>query len=291
MSFYDQSSFEDLPPGKQRAIAQLQRVAAALDKSPSIREYRSNGYSPSASTITELFGGWDAAKQRADLEPLSGGATQQHTINSNVFKPPFDNHAAYLLGTLYKRGAIHTNDNGNPTYRIGRCEDTKWFLDQFRTATDCTYPLHINDSAPNTLHVLSIGDEQFISALEETGAPDPETDFPGFDHPQSIAFLRGFLESNGYFSTTGWSIRLENHQRADTIVDWFDGFGVSVSPTPIDDSNHVAINITSPYTIRDIYENVWVTPDISVPQYRAYTDKIESYLRDQHPFADSIDYL
>jgi len=84
------------------------------------------------------------------------------------------------------------------------------------TTSAITYDLH----QPEQQVLLAITNPRFVDHLLELGYPLPDEkpgDFPSVADSFQKEFLRGFLESSGYFSTGGWDITVENSQRAETL--------------------------------------------------------------------------
>lgn len=287
----------EMDPKRVQMIQVLQEAAEELGKSPSVGDFDALDTEVSSTTIKQTFGGWDAAKEAAGLEPNSRGRSAYTRINESYFETLDTPAKAYWLGTLIATSSLHKQPNGgNYALRLGRVEDKAYFITEFADAIDSEYAFQWQSSSRSDKEQLQllISNPTFIELLLDTGYPAPTSEqheFPAVPDKYRPAFIRGFLESSGYFGSSGWQIRVETFERAEMLHEWFEMFGAkrpSVSQTK---DNSVYVRVSNAFDVASIFESLY--PDLldTEPSWTPYPEQIIEYLSEEHPYPENLDYV
>jgi hypothetical protein len=141
---------------------------------------------------------------------------------------------------------------------------------------------------------LQITNPNFVKHLIDAGYPEPDDEsgkFPVISDEYCASFLRGFLESNGYFSTSGWQITVANLQRGEMLQEWFEQYGAKRPTISALDDESVFVRVANPFDIKAIFESLW--PDIlqTEPSWKPYPKKILQHLESEYPYPENLHYL
>jgi hypothetical protein len=281
---------------KEEMIQLLNYAADELGESPTIREYRDLDLETSASSIRRAFGTWNEAKEAAGLETRQRGTTV--SINEEYFADIDAPEKAYWLGTLYANSYMGEQERGDNYYlNVGRVVSNRHFVEEFANAIDSEYPIYKStkqkSSEEDTLQ-LRISNPEFIDNLIRAGYPAPGHNlngFPSLEDEYRADFVRGYLESAGYFSTQGWEIRVENNWRARTFKDWFEDFGAKRPTTSEKSSSGVKVRVSNVFDIRAVFDACWPQQAETEPSWEPYVEKIIDYLQTEHPYPENVPYL
>jgi len=280
---------------KEKMLRRLQQAAEELGKSPTIREYRSLDFEISADDIKRGFGTWNEAKEAANLKTVQRGTIRE--INEEYFKTINTLEKSYWLGTLFGTSSLQAQEKGtNHALRLGRVEEKGYFVTEFAKAVESGYPIgrhDRNESGKVQVH-LQISNPEFVDHLRNTGYSASEEDaggFPEIDERLHVPFVRGFLESSGYFSVGGWNIKVANVERAEKLQNWFKEFGAKRPTISEDTTSGITVNVANVFDIRSIFETLY--PDLleTDPCYVPYAEKIMEYLQEEYPYPENTTYL
>jgi hypothetical protein len=276
-------------------IRLLQYAADELGKSPTFQEFNSLDLAVSADIIKYAFGTWNTAKEAAGLETWQRGTVRD--IDETYFQSIDSSEKAYWLGALLATSSLQTQPNGQDyILLLGRVEDKAYFVTAFADAIGSDYSIrwHQQHKSDKQQIQLSISNATFIEHLLAAGYPAPGADpggFPVVDAEFRPPFLRGFLESSGYFSSNGWNVTVPNVQRAETLQEWFKQDGakrVTVSQQP---NGSMVVRVTNPFDITAIFESLWPEVLQTEPSWKPYPRKILQHLGSEHPYPENVPYL
>lgn len=279
---------------KQVMIKALQQAAKELGKSPTIREFRDLETSRSATVIKQAFGTWNRAKKAAGLETRQRGTVRK--INEKFFADINTAEKAYWFGTLIATSSLSAQRIGsNYALRLGRVEDKKYFLTELLEAVESDYPIskQSGNKSDKIQYQLQISNPVFIDNLLEAGYPERDEElssFPEIEKELVPPFLRGYLESSGYF-TSGWNIKVNTDQQASSLKEWFKDFGAkrpSVSETT---TRGFVVRVSNVFDVKTIFEQLWPNGIETEPSYMPYPKKIIEYLEEEYPYPENVEYL
>lgn len=281
---------------REELIQLLQYAAEELGKSPSYNEFNSLDLHTSADVIKNVFGSWNAAKEAAGLEKLTRGGPRTN-IDESYFEEIITPEKAYWFGTLLAHSSLQQRGHSkNLTLLIGRTGVKKYFVTEFARAVQSEYAIsrNIHTETGNPIFSTNISHPTFISHLLDAGYPYPDYDsgdFPAVEDGLEAHFLRGWLESSGYFTTNGFNISVSNIERAETIQQWMSDFGAK-RPTVTEYKNGKAVvRVTNPFDVRAVFESMWPDLTETTPSFPPYPEKIVAYLQNEYPYPENISYL
>ena len=280
---------------KDDVIQLLQHAADELGKSPTVREFNSLDLEVSSDNIKRLFGTWNGAKEVAGLETWQRGTVRD--INEEYFQSIDSPEKAYWFGTIFATSSLQSQDFGdNYALVLGRVEDKAHFVTEFADAVGSDYPLswHKQNKSDKQQLQLQISNPTFVEYLIDAGYPEPEdeeSDFPVIDDEYRSSFLRGFLESSGYFSTNGWHVNVANFQRGETLQEWFKQYGAKRPTLSQISTGAIVVRVSNSFDIKAIFESLW--PDIldTEPSWDPYPRKIIQHLESEYPYPENLMYL
>lgn len=279
---------------REHIIELLQHAAEELGKSPTLQEFDSMKFELSGNAVIYAFGTWNEAKEAAGL-----GTSQQQTttaINETYFREINTVEKAYWLGTLFATSSLNVpNNTDNPQLQIGRSEEKAFFVTEFSEAIESDYKTYRYEDrkSDNLQYNHGISNSVFINHLRNAGYPDPDEepgDLPSFEEPYRSTFLRGFLESNGYFSN-GWNVVVENIERAETLQHWFEEYGAKRPTVSETVSSGTVVRVSNAFDIRAIFDSLW--PDVleTEPSWKPYPEQVLQHLESEHPYPENVSYL
>lgn len=280
---------------QEDVIRILQYAADELDKSPTLREFDSLNLGVTSDDIKRAFGTWNKAKEAAGLETWQRGTVRE--INETYFQSIDSSEKAYWFGTLLATSSLRPQAKGeNFALVLGRVETKAYFVIEFAEAIGSDYSISWfqQDKSDKQQVQLIISSPTFIEHLLDAGYPAPEDEqggFPVVDDEYQPSFLRGFLESSGYFSTNGWQVTVANVQRGETLQEWFKQYGAK-RPTMSQVSDRgTVVRIANPFDIKAVFESLW--PDIleTEPCWEPYPRKIIQHLESEYPYPENLSYL
>lgn len=289
--------YDDQEKRKKEMIKLLQHAADELGKSPTIREFKALDLEPSVHSIKRAFGTWNDAKREAGLETQQRGTLVD--INEDYFKRIDSMEKAYWLGTLFATSSLNpTTTGGNYNLILCRAKKYEYFVREFAEAVNSQYSINIQSkrTRPNQDDTVSmrISNPTFIDNLLSAGYPEPDEShkpFPSLSEEYWPAFVRGYLESAGYFSGVGWYITVDSLSRADTFQSLFERFGAKRPTSSEKDNGKAKVRVSNVFDIRSMFETCW--PDLleTDPSWTPYPQKILDYLNDEYPYPESVHYL
>jgi hypothetical protein len=282
---------------REEMLEQLQEAAEMVGESPSVRQFNALDVTYSARGISAEFGSWNAAKSVAGLETRRRGSGTRIKINETYFRSLDTPNKVYWLGALMGRSSLNVKNQDSRTLAIVRTKSHAHFVEAFADAVDSEYSISQMETASNEQDrlQLSISNPTFIENLISAGYPGRDDDvavFPDLEPPLREAFLRGYLESCGYFSTGGWSIKVQSHEQTERFEEWIEGFGVkrvTVSSKP-NNASHV-IRVSNVFDVRAMFEACWPDLTDTDPCHKLYPEKIFQYLHEEYPYPENLGYL
>lgn len=281
---------------KTELIRLLQHAADTLGESPTITEFDKLDLEVSSDTIRHAFGTWNAAKEEAGLRTFQRGTSIP--ICENYFETINSSEKAYWLGTVFAHSTLNENtQSGNLALQLVRVTSKEHFVRGFADAIDSEYSINTysNPDRPqdqDTLQ-LQISNPTFINHLTATGYPDASSgpgDFPSLQERYRPAFIRGYLESSGYFGSQGWRITVDTPERASWLYDAFQSFGAK-RPSISDDTNKLKINVSNVFDIKSVFETCWPNQLETTPSWRPYPTEILDHLNTEYPYPENVSYL
>lgn len=281
---------------KDELIALLRHAADELGDSPTVREYDSLGLGTSSRTISKVFGTWNNAKDAAGLDPRKKGAAYVQ-INEDYFREIDSATKAYWLGTLIGRSSLHEQKiSSNYTLHIGRVLSRRYFVEEFAAAIESGYRINYQQkNKPNEQDglLLSISNPEFIATLIAAGYPRPNsklTELPEMSEAYHPSFVRGYLESSGYFTTNGWQITAETMEWAEELRECFVRFGAK-RPTTSEAGDTFKVRASNVFDIRAVFEACWPDQRETTPSWRPYSKKVLDHLEAEYPYPENLPYL
>lgn len=279
---------------RDEMLAALQDAAERLDESPTVEQYRRLDTRFTADEIKNTFGKWNTAKEKAGLETVQRGTLVD--IDETYFASIGDPETAYWLGTLIARSSLNRVGDEYTQLMLGRVETKEYFIRELMDAIGADYRINSypNDKSDKNQVQAAVSNPTFIDHLVAAGYPGPDDGPGGFpDLPESLQapFVRGFLESSGYFSTNGWSINLDTTDRAERMQAWLESFGAKRVTLSESADGTAIVRVANPFDIRAIYDTCWPNQLATEPSYTPYAEKIRNHLQDEHPYPDNVEYL
>lgn len=280
---------------REDLIRLLRSAADELGKSPTVQEFNSLDLEVSATAIRRTFGTWNEAKEAAGLDTWQRGTVRN--IDETYFESIDSPETAYWFGAVLATSSLQRQPRGdNYSLTLGRVETKAYFVTDFADAIESDYPIiwHEQNKSDKRQAQLQISNPSFIEHLLGAGYPEPNEKrgrFPEIAEAYRAPFVRGFLESSGYFSTNGWSIPLANRQRAEQLQEWFEGYGAE-RPTVSEQSNgSIVVRVANVFDIKSIFESLW--PDVleTTPSWQPYPRKILEHLEAEYPYPENLPYL
>lgn len=275
----------------------LQEAKEEVGSSPTMAEFNKLDKEVSGDVIKNYFGSWNAAKEAAGLATQQRGTTV--AIDEDYFATIDTEKKAYWLGALLVRSSLSEAPIGDGyALTIVRTVDQRHFVDSFCEAVGSEYSINRYEGDQNEKPrlMLQISNPMFIYHLIDAGYPGPDDStapFPAIASGLRSAFLRGYLESGGYFSTGGWAIRLESMERAETIQEWLHDFGVkraTISGDSRDDDIHV-VRVSNVFDIRAVVDECWPELYETTPCHEPYLDRLIDHLDAEYPYPENVEYL
>lgn len=287
----------EIPAGRrQELLEQLKEAADELGKSPTIREFNELDLGVSAYVFRHIFGSWNEAKREAGLQTRQRGTVVP--INEDYFSAVDSPPKAYWLGALIAHSSLQKQKKGSNHYlSLGRAADRAYFVREFANEIESGYPInrYEKDEANEQATVMvQISNPQFIQNLLEAGYPTPgdeDAPFPDLETRLRPPFVRGFLESSGYFSTSGWSITMDTIERAETLQGWFTDFGAKRPTISELDSGAIKLRVANVFDIKAIFETCWPRVLDTRPSWEPYPRTVLDHLIEEYPYPENVEYL
>ncbi len=280
---------------QQEMIELLKNAEEQLGRSPSLRDFQSLEFETSAYVIEKAFGTWNDAKRAAGLETYDwgGGDYGSRTeINEEYFKEIDTPEKAYWLGTLVATSSI--NERGLNVTRRGQ---ERFFIEKLSEAINSEYSINkreIITNGTNKIRVSTvISNQTFIDHLKSTGHPDGDqrsANIPEIKERFRVPFTRGYLESNGYFTSYGWQMLVDTKLSAERLQGWFESFGAK-RPTIGEANGKPTVRVVNAFDIKSVFETCWSEGISTEPSYPPYPRKILDHLNSEYPYPENVEYL
>lgn len=289
---------EDAPSNQKEKMLDLLRDAKEeLGRSPSMNQFNSLDYETSGYMIRNAFGTWNDAKREAGLEvyEVSEGKHATTEINAQYFSELDSPEKAYWLGTIIPHSSTKRRDN-NVSLHIGRVVSKEYFVRGFSEAIESGYSITENSATPKqdqNIIQTHIFNPTFIENLFSVGYPDPdnsEAEIPTLEKDLRAPFVRGYLESSGYFSTDGWSVTVDAEESAERLQDWFEFFGAK-RPTLGENRGYPCVRVVNVFDIKSVFEECWPNGISTEPSFTPYPKKILEHLESEYPYPENVEYL
>jgi hypothetical protein len=282
---------------KAEVIELLRKAADELGKSPSVREFDELNIDTSSRTIRNIFDSWNDAKREAGLEISEIGGDTRVDINETYFKRINTAEKAYWLGTLFAHSSI-SQKNYAKALQINRAKDREFFVRGLRKAVGSVHSINeytSNNTSEQDTVQLGITNSTFVDHLISAGYPGSKEsvgNFPSLSEEHCPAFVRGYLESAGYFSTNGWSVPVDSEARAETFQSLFSNFGAK-RVTISESADHVvaAVLVSNVFDIKSIFETCWPGRLETDPSWTPYPQKVLDHLQREYPYPSNVSYL
>ena len=280
---------------REELIQVLQEAAAELGKSPTVTEFDSLDFDISADQIRYWFESWNQAKAAAGLKSSSHGMAKD--INDTYFKSIDKPAKAYWLGTLFGTSSLQSlPDRDGHKLVLGRVAEKDYFISEFASAVDSTHAIH--EYAPDNSEYkqvqLAIQNQIFTDHLLDAGYPDPDCDhptLPTIDAQYRPDFVRGFLESSGYFTSHGWTITMDTEHQCETLQAWFEDMGAKRPSISEYASGDVKVLVSNAFDIRAIFESLYPDGTDTDPSWQPYPRQVIEYLNSEYPYPENVSYL
>ncbi|MFC6720284.1 homing endonuclease associated repeat-containing protein [Halobacteriaceae archaeon SHR40] len=279
---------------KQKMISLLESAKEEFGRSPSLRQFNSLDFEVSGYAIQNAFGTWNDAKREAGLETYEAGEGRYATteVNEEYFNDLDSPEKAYWLGTVVARSSIKRQDYES-YLQIGRAASKEHFVRGFAEAIDSEYSVTENSATSKqeqNIIQTCVFNQRFIENLLSAGYPDPdkpESEIPTLDTGLRAPFVRGYLESSGYFSTGGWVVRVDDEESAERLQNWFGSFGAK-RPTIGKNTGSVVVNVSNVFDIKSVFEECWPNGISTEPSFTPYPKKILEYLQSEYPYPENV---
>jgi len=280
---------------RDAVLDDLREVAEELGKSPTTREYNNHNSVYTVKYIQRLFGSWNAAKEEAGLEINKRGAGTTVDINESYFESIDSAEKAYWLGTVIGTSTMSRNESGGLVLQVNRSMDEAYFVYGFTDAINsghaiATFP---QEDMQDRISV-AITNSTFNEHLADAGYTEDHDDgglFPSIPVEFRTAFIRGYLESSGYFSTGGWRINTENPDRAQQLQSWLEELGVKRPTVGSHDGVERVVNVANTFDIKTMFEACWPNQVETDPSFTPYVQDILAYLSEEYPYTEDVEYL
>lgn len=279
---------------RDEMLAALQDAAERLGESPTVDQYRRLDTRFTADEITDAFGKWNTAKEAAGLETVQRGTLVD--IDETYFASIDGPETAYWLGTLIARSSLNYVDGEYAQLMLGRVETKEYFVRELLDTIGADYQINSypNDKSDKNQVQAAVSNPTFIDHLIAAGYPGPDDDpggFPDLRESLRAPFVRGYLESSGYFSTNGWSINLDTLDRAEQMQAWLQSFGAKRVTLSESADGKAVVRVANAFDIRAIYDTCWPDQLATEPSYTPYAEKIQDHLQTEHPYPENVEYL
>lgn len=282
---------------RDELIQLLRRAADTLGKSPTVTEFDALDLDVSSDVVRYAFGTWNDAKTEAGLETFERGTSVQ--IREDYFETIDTAEKAYWLGTLYATSTVNHNDQaGYHALQVVRVASKDHFVHGFADAVDSEYSINTysNPDRPRERQQvqLQVSNPTFIDHLLATGYPEANSDpadFPALREEYRPAFIRGYLESAGYFRSQGWRISVETPERAEWLRDAFESFGAKRPTVSVPGDTKPKVNVANVFDIKSVFDACWPDQIETTPSWEPYPTKVRRYLDDEHPYPENVPYL
>lgn len=281
-------------PSRERIAEAVRAAAAEHGENVTVREFRAGDYAVSEGEIKREFGTWNEAKAAAGLETQQRGTATD--IDETFFRRVDDGETAYWLGTLFARSSLHQHpDSDTPSLRLGRVEEKGHFVTGLLEAVDAEYAVnhYTARKGGNDQIQVAITNPTFVEHLLAAGYPrhDDDSGFPDIGAAFAPAFVRGYLESKGNFTTGGWNVSVANETRARELKGWFEEFGAKRPTVSDTESEGWVVRVSNAFDIESVYATCWPESVDTEPSFDPYARRIVDSLREQHPYPENVDYL
>jgi hypothetical protein len=276
-------------------IQLLQHGAEELGESPTLREFNELDFETSADVIADVFGTWNRAKEAAGLRTFQRGTVRE--IDESYFERIDTPATAYWFGTLVATSSLQAQEFGSSHQLVlGRTEEKRYFVTAFARAVGSDYPIrrHRQNKSDNLQYQLHVSNPTFVEHLIDAGYPAPGGEmggFPDLDETLRAPFLRGFLESSGYFSTGGWNVSTSSPDRAETLQEWFEEFGAKRPTVSKQVDGRSVVRVANVFDIRAVFETLWPDRLDTDPCFRPYPERILEHLAAEYPYPENVPYL
>lgn len=291
----DGDAHGDHGPREREMIQLLRRAADELGESPTLAEFNELDLGTSGDAIKHAFGTWNDAKREAGLATWQRGTVVP--IDEEYFAAVDTPTVAYWFGTLLARSSMKQNPTGSGhVLLLGRVERKQYFVRAFAEAIDSGYPItEISTPEGEQDQVqLQISNPTFIRHLFAAGYPRPGGtvgDFPALEPELRAPFVRGYLESSGYFSTAGWNVSTESVARGETLREWFEASGAKRPTLTERDGGTAVVRVTNVFDVEAVFRACWPDQLGTEPSFSPYVRKILDHLADEHPYPENVPYL
>jgi hypothetical protein len=282
---------------KQKMLTLLKSAKEELGRSPSLRQFNSLDFEVSGYAIENAFGTWNNAKREAGLEVYAMGEGRYATtgINEKYFRELDTSEKAYWLGTVIGNSSIQ-RQNGGASLHLSRTVSEEHFVRGFAKAIESEYAINrIQPSSTQEQERVTslISNPKFIENLCSAGyseSDESEAELPTLESDLRGPFVRGYLESSGYFSGGGWRVIVDDDESAERLQNWFESFGAQ-RPTIGSNSGDPAVNVANIFDIKSIFEECWPNGVSTEPSFTPYPERILEHLESEYPYPENVSYL
>lgn len=255
------NQYTEDPYTDEDCINSLRRAYEKLGKSPSGPEYEELELKPGISTIKRICGGWNKAKEKAELESWSGNPGYL-SVNDSYFSEIDTTEKSYWLGFLFADGSVSDEYN---TVSVQLQKDDESHLRDFADAIESEHK--IRDIHTETSHKCGIDviSEEMVSDLKGHGCVPNKTHkdtLPNLEGYMRLHFIRGLFDGDGSFGVyeysgsrhlrwvfTGSSIR-----RLEKVIGWMEEEDV-VKGKPVRDYDYCTPFVQ--YSAEDEVMKMW----------------------------------
>lgn len=217
-------------------IHALRTVADELGETPARRAYDEHrpDDAPGSATVVNKFGGWNAAKEAADLDTLgeyNANPTEGTLVNEHYFDD-LNHEKAYWLGFLHADAWM----GEKPRLELSVQRRDGDHLREFADAIESEYAISEITKGNSEQIVVKMGGRHLTDRLRELGVTNNKS------HSQTIpvellenerleyAFIRGYWDGDGNYDEQGkrknWSLHAAHEPRLRVILRWLRGMGV-----------------------------------------------------------------
>lgn len=209
-------------------IESLQKATVELGHSPSGPEYLKTGIKPGVDTVKRLCGGWNKAKEMADLESWEGNPGYL-SVNDTYFSEIDTAEKAYWLGFLYADGCVRDRDN---QIALDLQRGDRGHVEEFSNALDSEYKITDFEHEGSEKTRTFITSEEMVEDLMSHGCIPNKTHkdtLPDLSDNMKPPFIRGYFDGDGcvgiYESADGgimrqWVLTSSSTERLETMKGW-----------------------------------------------------------------------
>jgi len=286
---------EDTYTNTQRdCIQSLKKAADRISKSPTIREYRELGLTPSAEVIKETFGTWNAAKRAADLSLRTNEGQTRVEINETYFETIDTNEKAYWLGCLFCYSSQSDPETSNRVLQLGRSGENRYYVEAFADAVDSEYSVNESRTGGSTQVTTVISNQTFIETLREHGLTDSAnrvTEFPTVPDAYEHAFMRAVLENLGnvVVGNGGWEIRVRGKSQQESIREWAESVGVKKEKITESNNKHI-LYIPNTFDAATVFEAAWPQGLETTPTHAATARRYAERIATEHHYPENLSF-